>query len=219
VPKRHVPSFGPLSFASPTQLDVVTEDGVVRADLAAGTEAESPAPAWPPAVRSPGNGVLVEVYDACRGGPPIATFAPPEGDSDPREVVVPLPVALAPPCGATRGEPVPVAPVAWGPRGLEAFVAGQPVLFEAGLARALVLDAPLDQPAPRGSARSPDGRWVVLGTALGVVVAGPGGARRLQSASEPSLSRLVACAVNDGGTRVACLDGARVVVAELDPAP
>lgn len=219
VPKRHVPSFGPLAFASHTELDVLTAGGVVRADLVASTEVESPTPAWPQAVLSPGDGArLVEVYDACRGGPPRATFAPAEdGDAgDPRELVVPAPVALAPPCRATRGEPVPVAPLAWGPKGLEAFVAGEPVLFEAGLARAVALDALLDQPPSRGSARSPDGRWAAVGTELGVVVAGPGGARRIQSASEPSLARrLVACAVNDGGTYVACLDGARVIVVEL----
>lgn len=222
VPKRHVPSFGPLAFASRSELDVLTAGGVVRVDLALGSEVESPAPAWPQGVVSPRDGArLVEVYDGCRGGPPRATFAPAEesAEGELRELALPVSVALAPPCAAVRGEPVAVAPLAWGPRGLELFVAGEPVLFEPGLARAVPLDTLLDQPPPRGSARSPDGHWAAVGTELGVVVLGPGGARRVPSASEPGSTgrRLVACTVNDGGTQIACLDGPRVVVLELSP--
>ncbi len=217
APKRHVPSFAPIAFASASELDVLVAGGVVRADLESGAERESPVPAWPTAVARADGTRLVEVYDGCRGAPRRATFAP-MGEGDGHDLAVPLELAFAPPCAAPRGEPVEVMPIGWGPAGLELFVAGEPIAFDAALTRAVLPTQLAEQPGARGAARSPDGRSLVIATDLGVIVRGPLGTRRVRAARGAEAfveGRPRTCVVNDGASRVACLEGDKVVVADL----
>src|SRR6185295_15347072 len=98
-----------------------------------------------------------------------ATFAP-TGDGDMSDVLLPIAPRLGRACAGGRGEPASAIPIAWGPRGLEALVAGHPVLMKPDGAEALA-DL-LDQAPPQGSPRSSSGKLVVLPVSSGLLVRG-----------------------------------------------
>src|SRR5207237_8917089 len=83
-----------------------------------------------------------------------------------------------------KGEVVRALPIAWGAAGLEAIVAGEPILIAPDLARASALLNPLEQPPPLGSPRAPGGKALAVPTSFGVGVRGPGGRRRVLRAKE-----------------------------------
>ena len=133
------PSWGALAFDAGGKLLIRTTAGVVRLDPAQGDEAVAEGfGAWRAGVVSPDGAYRwIEAYDACDGVALHATFAP-TANADPRD----LPLPIAPPLGSkceragARGEPALASAVAWGPRGLEAIVAGEPLLFSPDLVRA-----------------------------------------------------------------------------------
>jgi hypothetical protein len=213
VPKRHVPSWSPLSFTSKGELDVATATRVVRVDTKSFEERDLEESPWTSGVLSAdGETRLVEVYDACKGGPLRATFAPKE-EGEPHDVEVPVEPALLPPCTSSRGEPAEVVPVGWGPRGLSLFAAGEPVLFDPKLTKASLLTEPVEGPWVRGGPRSPDGKTIALATSAGVIVHGPSGTSRVRGPGFADDVR--ACTVNDGASALACLVGGRAVLAIL----
>ena len=106
--------------------------------------------------------------------------------------------------------------VAWGTRGLEAIVAGEPVLVSSDLARATSPASALDQPFNVGAPRSPNGRTLVVATPQGLLVRG---ARpRLLRAREldGTYAAQRDCAVSDDGTRVACVRNGKAWVGIWD---
>ncbi len=213
--KRHVPAWGPLSFVSPTQLDVLTADGVARVDLTTFEERKSDTPAWTRGLVAKSGARLVEVYDGCRGGRLRATFAPSEKtpDADPHDVPLPVETPLVPPCTTSRGEPAEVSPVAWGASGLELFVAGEPVLVAPQLTSASALVKLTGQTGSPGGAASPNGSAVALATSLGVLVKTPNAALRVKGGGLGA--RLTGCTVADDASRIACVDGTKAIVAIL----
>lgn len=214
IGKRHVPSWGPISFA-PGAVEVLTAEGVVRVDLATFEERKSDSPVWPTALLAPDGSRLVEVYDACRGGRLRATFAPSSKtpDAEPHDVPLPVETPLVPPCTTSRGEPADVSPISWGPAGLELFVAGEPLVVDASLSHATSLLKPSGQRPSRGAASSPDGSAVALATPLGVVVRTPKGEFRVKGGGLGTA--LSQCTVADDASAIACLDGAKAVLALL----
>lgn len=213
APKRHVPSWSPLAFTPKGELDVSTATRIVRVDPKSFEERDLEESPWTSGVLSAdGETRLVEVYDACKGGPLRATFAPKE-EGEPHDVEVPVEPALVPPCTSSRGEPAEVMPVGWGPRGLLFFAAGEPVLVDPKLTKATLLAEPIDGGWVRGGPRSPDGKTVALATSAGVIVRGPGGTLRVRG---PGFSDDVRnCTVNDDASALACLVGGRAVLALL----
>ena len=108
-----------------------------------------------------------------------------------------------------HGEPAPTLPVAWGARGLEAIVGGEPLLVSPDFGRATPIIGSLDQPASPGAPRSPNGRVLVVPTTMGIVVRGA--RSRLFRAKEldGGYLELRDCVVSDDGARVGCVRGGR----------
>jgi hypothetical protein len=215
--RGHEPTWGALAFEPGGQLLVRTAAGVVRVNADQGDEAAAGGVDWKPGVTSPDGSVRwIEAYDPCDGLPLRATFATGGGD-DMRDVALPVPPPLAGRCAGSRGAPARAIPVAWGPRGLEAIVEGDPVLIATDLASATPLAAFLDQPAERGSPRSPDGKSYVVPTSAGLLVRGATGARLYRARElNDSYADQRGCVVSDDQTHVACLRGDRAWVGAWD---
>ena len=220
IERGRAPSWGALAFEPSGKLLVHTVAGVVRADPVQGDEgAADDVQPWRSGVVSPeGAYRWVEAYDACDAISLHATFAPNAG-GDVRDVALPI----APPLGAkcdhagARGEPATTLPIAWGPRGLEAIVAGEPLLFSPDFARATPSVAPLDQPVTLGAPRSPNGKVVAVATAMGILVRGAHARIFRAKELEGGYLELRDCAVSNDGARVACVRGGRAFVGVWDP--
>ena len=220
IERGRAPSWGALAFDANGKVLVRTIAGVVRADPVQGDEAAADGvPAWRSGVVSPeGAYRWIESYDPCDGLALRATFAPNAG-GEVRDVALPVAPPLGGKCASTgaHGEPATTLPVAWGARGLEAIVAGEPLLVSPDFARATASVASLGQPVTLGAPRSPNGRMLAVPTSMGILVRG--GRSRLLRAKEldGGYLELRDCAVSDDGGRVACVRGGRAFVGVWDP--
>lgn len=201
-PKQHKgPHFSPLWFEQDGALLIQTEAGLVRASRDGTSEApldaDAGTAAWPLDVTDPTGRHLTGTLCSCDSsevqlGLSDAAGAPQNG--------VPTRI-LAPRPGGCRGrfscpDPTPLATSA---EGFSVLVAG--VLAEPK-------HAGKSLPSP-GSARSPDGNWLVASTALGLVVAGaqqelwklPDDARHAQD-----------CVIANDRAAVACVSDGKVVL-------
>jgi hypothetical protein len=186
---------------------------VARVDPVNGDEAEAQGvPAWAAAVVAPDDG---ERWAEARAGcDPAALRAIFTGGGPAREVLLPIAPRLG---DRTCAEPARAIPVAWGPRGLEAIVDGEPLLFAPDLARATIAAASLDQPWQPGAPRSPSGKVLVVPTSQGVFVRNGGAMRTLRAKElDGGYMELRGCAVSDDAARVACVRGGRAFVGVWD---
>jgi hypothetical protein len=215
--RRKNPAWGALAFESSGRLLVRTVAGVVRVDYTTGDETDaSDVKSWDLAVTSPsGAHRLLEVYNACDGVALHATLGP---GSEQDLVDAPLPIA--PPLGMSRcttakGEPAPALALAWGASGLEAVIAGEPMLItDAG--RASALAQPLGQTFVMGSPRSPDGKNLVVPTSLGLWLRTERKTRLLRApALDGTYGEQRDCVVSDDGSRVACIRAGRAWIASF----
>ncbi len=220
IERGRSPSWGTLAFEPSGKLLVQTVAGVVRADPVQGDEsAADDVKPWRSGVVSPeGAYRWIESYDACDGLALHATFAPNAG-GDLRDVVLPIAPPLGSKCASAgaHGDPAVTLPVAWGPRGLEAIVAGEPLLISPDLARATASVGSLGQPVTLGAPRSPNGKLVAVPTTMGIFVRGA--RSRLFRAKEldGGYLELRDCAVSDDGARVGCVRGGRAFVGVWEP--
>lgn len=220
IDRGRAPSWGALAFDPGGRVLVKTVAGVVRADPVQGDEAaaEGVAP-WRTAVVSPDGAFRwTESYDACDGVALHATFAPNAG-GDLRDVVLPVPPPFGDRCanGTARGEAAPTLPVAWGPRGVEAIVGGEPLLISPDMTRATPAVASLGQPVTFGAPRSPSGRISVVPTSLGILVRGARARLFRAKELEGGYLELRDCAVSDDAARVACVRGGVAFVGVWEP--
>lgn len=219
VARGREPAWGALAFETTGKLLVRTRAGVVRVDPDAGDEvAAEGVPAWPSGVVSlDGTMRWIESYDPCDGVALRASFAPTSGD-DLRDVELPVAPPLGDRCAGSRGAPSRTLPIAWGPGGLEALVEGVPVLVAPDLSRASLLAAPLDSPPLLGGPRSPDGKVLVVPTAMGLVQRSPTRTRTLLAEElDGGTAPLRDCTTSSDGVHVACVRGERVIVGAWDP--
>lgn len=211
APRLH-PEWGPLAFEGADKLLVRHGEKVSRIDLGTFEQEDTDIPAWPSHVVSPdGRSRWLEAYHACEGVALRATFAP-VAEGDVQEVLLPVAPRLGTRCAGGRGEAAAATPVAWGPRGLETIVAGQPLLVRLDGQNASALATWLDEPPPRGSPRSPNGKAIAIATPQGLLVR----ADRTTLRRAPDLAPypdLRHCTTTDDGLVVACLKKGRVVVA------
>lgn len=216
VERGPVPAWGALAFESSGKLLVRTASQVVRVDPALGDESEADGVAtWKSTMLSPdGAYQWIEAYDPCDAHAIQATFAP-VGDQESKQLA--LPVAPFGPRCSGKGEPVPVVPVAWGPAGLEAVVAGEPILIAPGLARATSLASWIGQPYTRGAPRSPDGKSLVVPTSQGLLVLGQQARLYRAKELEGAYQELRSCAISDDATHVACVRAGRAFVGTWEP--
>jgi hypothetical protein len=211
------PAWGPLAFESSSKLLVRGTGSVVRVDLASFEEGPAEIAAWPSQVLAPGEqSRWLEAYHACEGVALRATFAPTGSEGEMRELLLPVAPRLGARCVDGRGEAASAVPLAWGPRGLEALVAGIPLLLRPEANVAVGMASMVGQSPPLGSARSPSGAAMALATAEGVLVIGKKSQRCRAPELEP-YAELSACTVNDEATRIACTKRGRVVVAMCEP--
>jgi hypothetical protein len=216
-PKGHEPAWGPLAFEPGGKLLVKTSAGVVRVDPDQGDEDGAGGVDWKSAVASPdGSTRWIETYDPCDGLPLRATFAT-GGGEDLRDVALPVAPPLAGRCAGSRGAPAHALPMAWGPRGLEAIVEGEPVLIATDLESATPLAEFLDQPSTRGSLRSPDGKTFAIATDSGLMVRGPSRARLFRARElDGTYADQRSCTVSDDATHVACVHAGKAWVGTWD---
>ena len=217
VDRGHAPAWGALMFEPSGKLLVRTPVGVVREDPTLGDEADAPeVPSWKPAVLSPDGATRwIEAYYACDAFALHATFAPTK-DGDPRDVVLPIAPPLAQRCVSGVGEPARALPIAWGPRGLEGVVAGEPVIFSSDLVRASLAVGSLDQPVSPGAPRSPNGKVLCIPTSQGIFVRAAKPRLYRAKELENGYLELRDCTITDDATHVACLRGGRAFVGSWD---
>ncbi len=220
IDRGHAPAWGALAFEPSGKVLVRTLAGVVRVDPLLGDEADAEGvSSWKSGVVSPdGAARWIEAYNPCTGPALHATFAP-TGDGDAHDVALPIPWPVGVRCASAKGEPVPTIPIAWGPRGLEAVVAGDPILIAPGFARATLLASSFDQPVTLGAPRSPSGKVLAIPTSQGILV--KGARTRLFRAKEidNGYLELRDCTVSDDAARVACVRGGRAFVGVWEPPP
>ncbi|HEY8074957.1 MAG TPA: hypothetical protein VIF62_12625, partial [Labilithrix sp.] len=212
------PEWSPLAFEPGGKLLVRTGTKVVRVDPETGGEEDaSDVALWPTQVLSPdGKSRWLEAYHACEGVALRTTFVPTGADGDVRDVLLPIAPPLGTRCGGGRGEAASTLPIAWADRGLEAIVAGEPVLVKPETGTALSLAAMLDQQPPRGSPRSPGAKTLAIPTKTGVLVKTPAKALRYRAPELEPYADL-RCVVTDDARRLACEKRGRVVLATYDP--
>ena len=210
------PAWGALAFEPTGKLLVRTAAGVARVDPEHGDESAAEGiAAWPSALTSPDGAMRwIEAYDPCDGLALRVTFAP-TADGQLRDVALPIAPPFGPRCTTTKEVATAVA-VAWGTRGLEAIVAGEPVLVSSDLARATSPASALDQPFNFGAPRSPNGRTLVVATPQGLLVRGAR-ARLLRARElDGTYGAQRDCAVSDDGARVACVRNGKAWVGIWD---
>lgn len=200
------PSWGPLAFEPSGKLLVKTRAGVVRVDPDLGDEVDAGVAPWKSAVTSPdGVAQWIEAYDPCDGLPLRATFTL-SGGRDERDLELPIAPPLAGRCAGARGAPARTTPIAWGPAGLEAIVAGELVAVAGDLAHGAPLAGLLGQPYTQGSPRSPDGKTYVLATGAGLLVRSAEHTRLLRASElDGTYGDQQGCAVSNDATHVACV--------------
>jgi hypothetical protein len=207
------PAWSALAFEPSGKLLVRTVSGVARVDPATGDEAAADdVKGWPSAVTSPDGAVRwLDAYDPCDGRALVGALS---GGSESRDVPLPVapPLSKCLPGRAGARSSATMLPVAWGPRGLEAIVAGEPIVVQTDLSRAAPSFGLLDQPAAMGGPRAPGGRVLVAPTSMGLFVRGA--KSRLFRANElqGGWLELRDCVVSDDAARVACVRGGRAFV-------
>jgi len=195
------PHYSPLWFEPDGALLVQTDAGVVRVSRDGSTEtpleADAGSAAWPLDVTTSAGQRLTGSLCACDASEVALALTDASGAPQPS---VPTHL-LSPRPGGCKGRftcPDPV-PIGSAPHGLSLLVAGS--LFEPKKAEKTL-------PSP-GSARSPDGSWVVAQSPLGLVVSGQTGelwklpeapldARRAQDCVIGNDRAAVACVAADG---------------------
>ena len=211
------PVWGSLAFEPSGKLLVRGPSAVSRVDVESGEATDAELPAWPTQVVSPdGKSRWLEAYSACEGVSLRATFAPIDAESEMRDVLLPVAPPLGSRCAGGRGEAATTIPIAWGPRGLEALVAGLPLLVKPETSSAIVMTSPLGEMPPFGSPRSAGARAMAIATSQGVLVKTTKSARYRAPELEPYVD-LSQCTTNDDASRIACVKRGRVVVASFDP--
>jgi len=210
--RNAAPAWGALAFEPSGKLLVRTAAGVVRVDAEHGDEndASDVAP-WASNVISPdGTQRFLEAYDACDGVSLHASLVTLDG-GDLTDVALPISPRLGARCTSAKGSPAAVVALAWGTGGLEAIIAGQPILIAGG--RASLAHSPVGQPTAHGSARSPDGKTFAYATSLGVLVQGAK-SRLLRSTDlDGTYAEQRDCTVSDDAAHVACVRAGKAWVA------
>jgi len=198
------PHFSPLWFEQDGALLIVTDAGLVRASRDGSSETavdpDGGTPAWPLDVTDPSGRRLTGSTCACDASEVQLSVTDAAGA--PQKA---LPTRLlAPRPGGCKGrfscpDPVPVS----------AGADGFSVLIGGALSEPKKSGKALPSP---GSARSPDGSWLVATTALGLVVTGP--AQELWKLPDAPVDarRAQDCVVANDRAAVACVAGDKVVL-------
>ncbi|MDF2692560.1 MAG: hypothetical protein K0S65_943, partial [Labilithrix sp.] len=209
------PEWGPLAFEYTGKLLVRHGKSVMRVDPETGEGEPADMVGWKDEVLSPdGKNRWLEAYHACEGVALRATFAP-TGDGEMSDVALPIAPRLGKACNGGRGEAASAVPIAWGERGLEAIVAGQPVLIKTDPPQASALAAFTDETPPPGSPRSHGAKTLALAMPNGILVRARDRWSMVRSADLEPYADVRRCTINDDGSRLACVRRRSAVVVTL----
>jgi hypothetical protein len=209
--KTSAPRWSPLRFLPDGRLIVQTPQTLV-AVAADGSEQPLDDPAqvarWSLDVVGPSGERFLGTRHACDRSEVLLELAA-LGSSQP--ITLPTRLIAARP-GVCRGAQAPalpiVTPLSFHASGLEALVGGSIVGPASASAEAAL------RPEQPGSARSPDGRELVVVTPLGLLVASRDSAELWKNATLTNPLALEGCTVSNGRTRVACLREGRALLFE-----
>jgi hypothetical protein len=198
VPRGPNPRYSPLGFESPADsLLVVTQSGMVRVAPDGSKEEPVEARAWPLEVTLGSGARWTGYQQTCDRSEVELVFSGAESSR------VAAPELLSARPGGCKGSVPPMfpGPIPLGTRGseLEAVVAGVHV-------------GPSGTPPVPGSARSADGRFLVVPSPLGVLVLGHDRPELWLSPRIAAPSALTDCVISATGSAVACTLSGRVVV-------
>lgn len=207
------PSFSPLAFDEAGVLLVMTPNGVTRATIHGEEWPSEEDEPWPLAVMSAdGRYRWAGSFDPCDQLAYRLRFVSVEGE--PHEVRLPL---LTPAHGPKRCAGEAETHLLGARSGnVEAIVAGEPWLLKVGAAgvdvKPLASSALGGITAGRGSAKSPDGRYLALGSRRGVLVrdASKWTLWQLEGSDDDALE---ACTVSNDAQAAACVRKGRVILA------
>lgn len=218
APHGGAPEWGPLAFEHAGKLLVRHGGTVMRVDPETGEGEPADMVPWKDEVLSPdGKSRWLEAYHACEGVALRATFAP-TAEGEMVDVVLPIAPRLGKTCNRGRGEPASATPIAWGPRGLEAIVAGQAVLIKTEPPEASALAAFPDTIPPPGSPRSHGMKTLALAMPNGILVQGRSAPDRWSLVRSPDLEPYTdvrRCTIDDSGAHVACVRRRSAVLVTL----
>lgn len=198
------PHWSPLWFEADGSLLIQTETGVVRASRDGSTEtaldAEAGAPTWPLDVLDPSGRRLSGSLCACDSSEVQLGISDAAGSPQPG---VPTRL-LSPRPGGCKGrfvcpDPIPIS----------ATKDGFSVLIGGALSEPKKAGTALPSP---GSARSPDGKWLVATTPLGLVVSGQAQELWKLPDSPADARRAQDCVIANDRAAVACVADGKVVL-------
>jgi hypothetical protein len=195
LPRRTMPRYSPLTFDGQGTLYVQTTDGLRRwndDDALEPVGTDAGVASWPLDVTAPDGRGFIGVIHACDRSEVLLGFANSAGiptDAVPTALLAPRPG----PCnGKQPADGAPPAALGFEGGALSAIVAGS-----------LVGKLPGGPPKMLGTPRSPDGKWLVTVTPLGLFVTGE--RHELWRLADVSPADLGDCAVSNGALRVACV--------------
>ncbi len=200
------PQYSRLSFHADGSLLLLGSEGTVRAapDGRFEYDASDEVDAWPTQVTSPAGERLTGLSFACERSEVAWLVSAADGSALP-----PVPTELSSPRpGNCRGNPAfsppRVIPIGWSEAGVAAFVGATRV-------------GPPSAHPPMGSALSPNGRFSIVATEWGLLVAG-GEKAALWTFDDPALSpQLAECVVSNNAQAAACFLTGRPFVILPDP--
>lgn len=202
-----VPRWVPMAFDQRGDLLVVTDGGLRRLG-ADGSEsdigAEGGEASWGLPVTDSTGARWMGVVHSCDTNDLALALAGADGalaSPVPTELLAARPGPCTP---SSKAPPTALVPLAFKPGGVEALVAGAHVGPKTSFAEASM------RLTPRGTPRSPDGRWLAVASPIGVVVLSATRAELWRGEGIDGATLSECTAANDA-KRVACLDGAGAV--------
>ncbi|MEO8902228.1 MAG: hypothetical protein ABI488_10120 [Polyangiaceae bacterium] len=208
-----LPHYSPLWFEADGALLIRGNNGVTRvAANRSGEQAVSDdggVPSWPLELAAPSGNRITGTSHACDRSELLFN------QSDTQHALLPpltshlLAARPASCAGRGTGPAVSIAPFAFDENGLDALVAGSHITTASGPPKSAALPAV-------GTPRSPDGRWLVTPTALGLLLIGDHKELWQTSAltEHADPSKFSDCVVANDGRSVACLESNHALVFE-----
>jgi hypothetical protein len=190
APAPATPHFGRIAFDSDGALWAQAQTGLVRIDPTGRVDSAAEAGAsWPLEIVRPDGERLLGLIAGCDDNVVSLGF---ERSAEKTALLAPRPGS----CAGGRPTSLVLAPLAVGDSGVEGLIDGEHVGPRASTAAAVL------RPPPRGTPRSPDGKWLASPTPLGVLVVG--GDRPLLFRSLPA--GLGECTSANRAERIACVE-------------
>ncbi len=207
--------LAPFAWTTATELQLITDSGVVAVDVASGEEAASDAIAWPRGVAWRSGDASIEVIEASTSCDPPERRLYVTARQTKAHAVLPSALDMVPRRAdkGCKSASLPLSAITVGSDGATAAVGAE--LYRLTFGEKGIVATPAASAlggsalSPPGASRSADGKAVALPLADALLVVTAAGAERWRGAD---LKGLGPCAPSPDGARVACVSGGQVVV-------